>query len=102
MTNTILVAVNPAKALTDRVILWERHPAHPDGEAYIAGNTQGQVAVAETPAIRALINQGLVIRAEAGPLGVAEAQAQPDEQPEAGPLGVAEAQANGKRGRPRK
>lgn len=79
MAKTIInVMPNPAKA-TDRVIVWERHPDHPEGEAYIAGNTAGPVAVAATPEIKSLIFRGYLI--DQGQAAAAEAQ--PDDQPEA-------------------
>lgn len=78
----INVTPNPAKA-TNRVILWERHPDHPGGEVYIAGNTAGPVAVAATPEIKSLIFRGHLIDQGQAAAQAPAAEAQPDGQPEA-------------------
>ena len=44
----------------DQVVLWERDPAHPDGEAYIAGDTT--VVVAETPAVSRLLAEKKIVK----------------------------------------
>lgn len=42
-----------------KVVLWEKHPGHPDGEAYIA-NDGIKVEVEETPAIKKLLAEGTI------------------------------------------
>lgn len=104
MKQVTRVIVNPEK-VTDRVILWERDPAHPGGEAYIAGNMAGPIPVALTPAIKALIIKGTLIdqgQAAAAPAPKAapvEGAAAP--APIEAAENVTEAEAV-KRGRPRK
>lgn len=43
----------------DRVALWERHPDHPKGEIFLAGDTVATVA--ETPAVRNAIGAGRLL-----------------------------------------
>ncbi len=42
----------------NRVALWDRHPDHPDGEVFVAG--ERKVTVAETPQVKAAIKAGRV------------------------------------------
>jgi hypothetical protein len=46
------------------VVLFERHPAHPDGEAFIGGDGPA-VEVAKTPAVMAKLDAGDLEEAEA-------------------------------------
>ncbi len=43
----------------NQVALWERHPAHPGGEVYIAGDEP--VEVGDTPAVRSRLKTGVLI-----------------------------------------
>lgn len=43
-----------------RVGVTERHPAHPDGEVWVAGEKPGQVA--ETPLVLQFLNTGQLVR----------------------------------------
>lgn len=43
-----------------RVILWERHPAHPRGEIFIAGDGHAHTA-AETAAVKRLLGEGRLV-----------------------------------------
>lgn len=45
-----------------RVALWERHPDHPDGEVFIAGDRV--VEVAETTAVRDRLKQDILVKVE--------------------------------------
>jgi hypothetical protein len=44
-----------------RVALWERDPAHPGGEVFIAGNGGPAVRVARTPAVLRALALGLLV-----------------------------------------
>lgn len=44
------------------VALWERHPAHPGGEVFLAGG--GVFDVALTPAVEARLRDGRLVAAE--------------------------------------
>jgi len=48
-----------AKEQDGKVILWEVHPGHPDGECFIA-NDGIKAEVEETPAIKDLLAKGLI------------------------------------------
>lgn len=43
----------------NRVALWERHPAHPGGEVFIAG--EGEHDVAATPAVQTRLKSGVLV-----------------------------------------
>lgn len=51
--------------LGDRVALWERHPSHPGGEAFVAGSKPVQVAA--TPQVSRLIRAGVLVEVEPKP-----------------------------------
>lgn len=44
-----------------KVLLWEKHPSHPNGECFIA-NDGNVVEVDETPAVKKLFAEGLIKR----------------------------------------
>ncbi len=44
----------------DRVVLFERDPAHPGGEAFVGGS--GPAEVAKTPEVQRLLREGLVVQ----------------------------------------
>lgn len=61
-----------------RVALWERDPAHPGGEVFIAGNGGPAVRVARTPAVLAALAAGrLVAVAPAVPVVAPEPEPAP-------------------------
>lgn len=45
-----------------RVALWERHPAHPGGEVFIADDQVRETG--DTPAVRAALAEGRLIEVE--------------------------------------
>lgn len=47
----------------DRVALWERHPDHPDGEVYVAGKVE--VEVAKTPRVHQQLSRGQLVEVKA-------------------------------------
>lgn len=47
----------------DLVALWDRHPAHPDGEVLIAG--ERVYAVGDTPAVREALRDGRLVEIKA-------------------------------------
>lgn len=47
------------------VALWEKDPAHPTGEVYIAG--PAPVAAAETPGVNGALRDGLIEKCDAAP-----------------------------------
>jgi hypothetical protein len=72
---TIKVLPGPEAVKQGKVALWERYPAHPDGEVWVAadaGELRGMkprsepepVEVAETAAVLAALAEGRLIRAE--------------------------------------
>jgi hypothetical protein len=48
----------------DRVVLFEKDPRHPNGEAFVAG--KGVKEVAETPLVLAQLSKGQLVRAGEG------------------------------------
>lgn len=77
----IAVVTVRAAVVTDRVALWERHPAHPGGEAFIAGDGVA-VAVAATPTVVALLAAGVLARAD---VQTPDATPEPEPAPDAVP-----------------
>jgi hypothetical protein len=57
---TILVRIGDPGDPT--VALWERHPAHPGGEVFLAG--PGEFEVAMTPAVEARLRNGRLVLVE--------------------------------------
>jgi hypothetical protein len=49
----------------NRVALWEKHPNHPDGEAWVAGDTV--VRVAQTSAVLKGLKDGDLVEADEAP-----------------------------------
>lgn len=49
----------------NRVALWERHPDHPGGEAFVAGPKPVQVAA--TLQVQRLIRTGALVEVKSGP-----------------------------------
>ena len=49
----------------DRVALWERHPDHPGGEVFIAG--EGEHQVGKTPQVKTLLARGVLIEVKSLP-----------------------------------
>jgi hypothetical protein len=45
-----------------KVALWERHPQHPEGEAFVV-NEDVSREVAETPTVKRLIAEGVLVKA---------------------------------------
>ena len=65
-----IIRVRVAEPDSGRVALWERHPAHPGGEVWLAG--AGEYDVAATPAVAARLRNGTLVQvgaATAPPLG---------------------------------
>jgi hypothetical protein len=62
-----------------RVALWERDPAHPGGEVFIAG--PGEFEVGQTERVRAYLKQGRLARVE----DPGEAEPKPEPEPRPGP-----------------
>lgn len=60
-----LITVKAAQ--TGRVALWERNPAHPGGEVFVAGDLVVQVAL--TPEVQTRLNNGLLLLVETAPAG---------------------------------
>lgn len=58
-----LIRVRVADPAENQVALWERHPAHPGGEVFIAG--AGEFEVATTPAVEARLRNGRLVQVEA-------------------------------------
>ena len=58
-----MIQVRIAQPDGNQVALWERHPAHPDGEVFLVG--PGTFDVAETPAVEARLRNGLLVKVEA-------------------------------------
>lgn len=58
MAELILVVAGQADG---RVALWERDPAHPGGEVFIAGNGGPAVRVARTPAVLHALTTGVLV-----------------------------------------
>ncbi len=56
-SNTI--KVKAGEQVGNRVALWERDAAHPDGEAFVAGDTVASVA--RTPAVVARLQDGTLV-----------------------------------------
>ena len=65
---TVLVRISDPGDAT--VALWERHPAHPDGEVFLAG--PGEFEVAMTPAVEARLRNGRLVLVEPAIAPVAE------------------------------
>lgn len=53
------IVVQVAEPERNQVELWERHPAHPAGEVYLAG--PGVFEVARTPAVEARLRNGRLV-----------------------------------------
>ena len=58
-----IIRVRLAEPESGRVALWERHPAHPGGEVWLAG--AGEYDVAATPAVAARLRNGSLVQVEA-------------------------------------
>lgn len=58
-----IIRVRVAEPESGRVALWERHPAHPGGEVWLAG--AGVYDVAATPAVAARLRNGTLVQVEA-------------------------------------
>jgi hypothetical protein len=54
----------------NRVAFWERHPAHPDGEIFIADDREHQVG--DTAAVRAAIREGRLVEVQPRSFGQVE------------------------------
>jgi transglutaminase-like putative cysteine protease len=57
-----IIRVRVAQPEASRVTLWERHPAHPGGEIWLAG--AGEFDVAATPAVLARLRSGQLVTVE--------------------------------------
>lgn len=55
-----IVTVRVARPEASQVVLWERHPGHPTGEVFLAG--EGSFEVALTPAVKARLQDGRLIK----------------------------------------
>lgn len=60
MAKRILVKAGPAAG--NRVALYERHPDHPNGEAYVAGKKV--VRVARTKAVDTKLHEGALVEVD--------------------------------------
>lgn len=58
-----MIQVRIARPDGNQVVLWERHPAHPNGEVFLVGPETFDVA--ETPAVEARLRNGLLVKVEA-------------------------------------
>lgn len=56
------IFVRLAKPQTNQVALWERHPDHPGGEVFLAGD--GEFEVAATPAVETRLRKGSLVLVE--------------------------------------
>lgn len=64
----------------NRVALWERHPDHPEGEVWVAGDTV--VRVAQTSAVLKGLKDGDLVEVEAAEKKTAiKKEAEPTEPP---------------------
>lgn len=80
--NTILVKVTADAG--GKMVLWERHPKHPDGEVFIPGGSGREFEVFPTPNVQARIKAGLLIKVKAVEVvETADAEEQPDATPAA-------------------
>lgn len=57
-----MIQVRIAQPDDNHVALWERHPAHPDGEIFLFG--PGTFDVARTPAVEARLRNGSLVMVE--------------------------------------
>ncbi len=57
-----VIRVRVAEPDSGRVVLWERHPAHPTGEVWLAG--AGEYDVAATPAVVARLRDGRLVQVD--------------------------------------
>lgn len=57
-----MITVRVAGPERNQVALWERHPAHPDGEVFLCG--EGEFRVAATPAVEARLRNGRLVAVE--------------------------------------
>ena len=93
--DTILVEAHPD--IKGRVALWDVHPAHPDGEVFIAGPQPGeevqQVEVARTPAVLQAISQHRLVEVRSSRSSKASKRALPDTSEDEGSDDVAPAVA---------
>lgn len=65
---TVVAEKGSDKKAHDRVVLWEQHPDHPDGEAYIVRDGK-PVQVALTPKVKQLIAEDNLTKVEGGRMG---------------------------------
>lgn len=75
-----MIRVRVANPDSGRVVLWERHPDHPDGEVFLVGS--GEFVVAATAAVEARLRNGSLVAAlpaiaAASPTPAQEAEATP-------------------------
>jgi len=57
-----IIRVRVAEPESNRVALWERHPAHPHGEVWLAG--AGEYDVAATPAVMSRLRNGTLVKVD--------------------------------------
>lgn len=67
-----IVTVRVARPEASQVVLWERHPGHPAGEVFLAG--EGSFEVALTPAVKARLQDGRLVVAKSANDDGAEAE----------------------------
>lgn len=79
---------------SNRVALWERHPAHPGGEVWLAG--AGEFDVAATPAVVARLRDGRLVAVESVQEEEQTAAAPPAPEGEASPAVEAQQEADGR------
>lgn len=60
-----LLHVRSAGKNNGRVILWEKHPSHPDGEIFISDREGEVFTVGRTAAVVSCISSGLILEVEA-------------------------------------
>lgn len=99
------IFVKLAEPQTNQVALWERHPDHPEGEVFLAGD--GTFEVAATPAVETRLRNGRLLLVEtaiasapakSAPAAEAVGETEPattEEQPPAGPKKGAPARKRG-------
>jgi hypothetical protein len=98
MAKTIKVM---AGKVDNRTIMWETHPDHPGGEAFISADGTA-VEVAETTRVAALIKDGTLVKVEkaaakaAADQAAADAKAEADKAESAAKVEAAKAEANAK------
>ena len=75
MADTLRVKVHPNQLKEGRVGLWDRNPAHPNGEVFVAG--EGEFEVGDTSEVRLAIAQKRIVEVRSRR---AEREAEPESE----------------------